>query len=188
MEKGKGRAFAGALPLTGGTGRRNAARSATSFGVPAVGGNPRQERVGDIDWAPGANPIDRIGGDIRRVERPERGLEFEPPAKPQRVVLARRLVARLAAAGVKNKPASGGVAGQAKGLPFLNRIARPRRRERPGQRGSGGDDDRKDGGNPLHPRGRAHIRARANSSLSRFWPCRARGSRRNSRRPSGRIS
>ena len=148
--------------------------------VLAIRGNARQERVGDIDRAPGANPVDRIGRDVRRVERPERGLEFEPPAKFQSIVLAGRLVARFAAAGVKNKPPSGGVAGQAKGLPFLSRIARSRRRQRPCQRGPGGDDHRKDGGNPLHPRGRVHIRARANSSLSRFWPYRVRDSRRSS--------
>jgi drug/metabolite transporter (DMT)-like permease len=42
----------------------------------AVWRNARQERVGDIDRLPGVDPIDRIGGDIWRVERPERRLEF----------------------------------------------------------------------------------------------------------------
>src|ERR1700733_9392970 len=48
--------------------------------VPAVRGDARQERVGDVDWAPGADSVDRIGGDVRRIERPERRLEFEPAA------------------------------------------------------------------------------------------------------------
>ena len=103
--------------------------------VLAVRGDARQKRVGDIDRAPGADSVDRIAGDIRRVERSERRLEFEPAAEPQRVVLAGRLVARLAAAGEENEPPGGGVAGQAKGLPFLGRIARPGRGQRPGQRG-----------------------------------------------------
>src|SRR6185437_2594185 len=85
--------------------------------VPPVRRDARQKRIGDIDGAPGADSVGRVARYIRWVERPERRLELEPAAELERVVLAWRLVARLAAAGEKDQPPGGGVASKAKLFP-----------------------------------------------------------------------
>src|SRR6185437_7507224 len=78
----------------------------------------REKRIGDVDRPPGADSVGRVARYVRRVERPERRLEFEPAAELERVVLAWRLVAGLAAAGEKDQPPGGGVASKAKRLPL----------------------------------------------------------------------
>ncbi|MGY3650776.1 hypothetical protein ACVWW2_006067 [Bradyrhizobium sp. LM4.3] len=53
----------------------------------SVGRDPVHHRVDEFSVAPFADAVDRIGGDVRRVERSERRLDRDASAEPETIGL-----------------------------------------------------------------------------------------------------
>ena len=79
-----------------------------------------QECVSQIDRAPSSDAVNRIAGNIRRIERTEWGLKLKPAAKLQRIGLFRRLMAGIATTDKEYAPPPSRVARLFAGLPFRN--------------------------------------------------------------------